>query len=106
MDQTGHNQPPIRSEFAGDADMSELIEYYVSELPEKVKSITECMASNQLDELRRLAHQMKGASGGYGFTPLGEVAGQLEHAIDANDDLQNIQQNVEELIAMCRRVSV
>ncbi|MFG0256281.1 MAG: Hpt domain-containing protein [Phycisphaerales bacterium JB043] len=106
MDQTDHNKPPIRSEFADDADMIELIEYYVSELPEKVKSLTECLETNKLDELRRLAHQMKGASGGYGFTPVGEVAAQLEQAIDGEDDIQRIQNNVEELIAMCRRVSV
>ena len=62
--------------------------------------------ANQLDELRRLAHQMKGASGGYGFEPLGDIAGQIEQAIDNESNLENIQSSVEELIALCRRVSI
>jgi histidine phosphotransfer protein HptB len=106
MDQPHQNQPPLRSDFIDDADMAELIEYYVAELPRKIESIGEYVETNRLDELRRIAHQIKGASGSYGFGPVGELAEHIVRAIDADCELESIHNSVESLVAMCRRVSV
>lgn len=97
---------PIRSEFAGDPDMAELIEYFVSELPERAAAVTECMRSRRWEDLRRLAHQLKGASGGYGFSPLGDAAAALEEDLDTQADLDAIQADVERLLTLCGRIAI
>lgn len=97
---------PIRSEFAGDPDMVELIEYFVSELPERAAAVTDCLRSERWEDLRRLAHQLKGASGGYGFGPLGDAAAALEEDLDTQADLDAIQRDVDRLLALCGRIAV
>jgi HPt (histidine-containing phosphotransfer) domain-containing protein len=103
-----HERPgaPIRSDFAGDPDMAELIEYFVSELPERAAAVNDCLRDNRWEDLRRLAHQLKGASGGYGFGPLGEAAAALEHDLDAQAELDAIRRDVDELLSLCGRITI
>lgn len=103
---------PLLSEFAGDPDMRELIELFVSEMPERVASLEALWRERQLEPLCRLAHQLRGAGGGYGFPPVSSAAGTLEEAIKSvmtaaspSTSLATVQQQVEELISICRRVS-
>lgn len=122
MSQTPHpSQPnfqpasssgPIRSEFSNDPDMREIVEMYVQEMPARVSKLQELWASQQMDELKRLAHQLKGASGGYGFAPVGTAASRVEHSLNAlsegsvNASLEQLRKQFEELLSMCRRVTM
>ena len=72
---------PLFSEFAKDPDMIELVELFVNELPARIKAMQEAIAANNLDVLKRAAHQLKGAGGGYGFPSVSAAAGRLEHSI-------------------------
>lgn len=99
------------SEFAGDDEMRELITMFVDELPERVRALRALTDSGELDGLRRLAHQLKGAGGGYGFPSLGHAAGRLEDLVGATlahadpaERLPQIRAQVDELIELCRRV--
>lgn len=94
---------PIFSEFADDPDMTELVEAFVSELPRRVTALAECLEQQQLSELQRLAHQLKGASGGYGFPTLGEAAGRVESMLKAGGGSETLRAGVEELISLCSR---
>lgn len=106
MQDPDHSGAPIRSDFSGDPDMVELIEYFVSELPDRAGAVADCMRDRRWEDLRRLAHQLKGASGGYGFGPIGEAAAVLEHDLDAQADLDAIQRDVDALLAICGRASL
>ncbi|MDD4891374.1 MAG: Hpt domain-containing protein, partial [Phycisphaerae bacterium] len=75
----------IRSEFAGDPDMAEVIDEFVARLPQTVAALSKWLANNCHEELRRLAHQLKGAGGGYGYPALTEQARKLEDAAKAGD---------------------
>lgn len=104
---------PIVSQFAEDADMRELVAMFIEELPDKVRAIERLSESRDLDLLRRLAHQLKGASGGYGFPTVGAAAGTLEGTLDqalsGTDPVQQlpaIQHQVDALISVCRRVQL
>jgi HPt (histidine-containing phosphotransfer) domain-containing protein len=99
---------PILSTYAGDPDMADLIQLFVEEIPDRARSLQEFLERQELVELRRIAHQLKGASGGYGFPTLGEAAGVLEHQLTAapTPDLASIARQVDELVNLCARVRV
>ena len=75
----------IASEFANDPDLASILDTFVEALPEKVAAMRLALGGGQHDELRRLAHQLKGAGGGYGYPSLTEAARALEAAADARD---------------------
>ena len=95
---------PLKSEFDGDAEMMELVEFFVSDLREKIEAINEAWQSEDGVRLRRLAHQLKGAGGGYGFPTITQAAGDLENDLIENQlRLSAVNEKVEALILLCRR---
>ena len=70
----------LYSDFADDPDMAELIDLFLDDLPNRVTSLRAALAAGDMAGLRRFAHQLKGAAGGYGYPTLGEAAAALEHA--------------------------
>lgn len=100
-----HTPEPLRSEFADDPEMSELIGFFVEELPERLDRLMDSWRDQRFEELQRIAHQLKGASGGYGFSPVGEAAARLENSIKTEAAMEQLQQDVDSLLNLCRRVS-
>ena len=104
------SQQPITSAFADDPEMVDLVKLFVSEMPARVEMLRACWSQQRFDELRRLAHQLMGACGGYGFDQVGDSAARLESALDelaaggAEATLQGLRTQVESLIALCGRV--
>lgn len=96
---------PILSEFADDPDMMELVEMFVAELPERVVAMKEMMTEGRIEDLARIAHQLKGASGGYGFSILGAAAAALESSLKAGDDIEAVNAQLHELVSLCERAS-
>ena len=66
-----HGSRPIKSTLSNDPDMIELIQMYVEEMPERIAELERSWQGTRLDELTRFAHQLKGASAGYGFEQVG-----------------------------------
>ena len=101
---------PIISTLASDPDMGELIQLFVEEIPERVRTLQDFWQRKDLNELKRIAHQLKGSGGGYGFASLGAAAGTLEHTLmqtpAAQPDLESIARQVDELVNLCSRVRV
>jgi len=79
------SEETIRSEFAADPDMAEVIDEFIACLPGTLEAMSESLANNGHQELQRLAHQLKGAGGGYGYPLLTEQARKLEDAAKAGD---------------------
>lgn len=96
-------ESPLFSNFATDPDMAELVEEFVGVLPERVRSIEEAVQTQDLEGLRRLVHQLKGASGGYGFDVIGQAAASLEASAKAAGSISELNSKVRELIALCQR---
>ncbi|MCA9282665.1 MAG: Hpt domain-containing protein [Phycisphaerales bacterium] len=93
---------PLRSEFAGDAEMHELIEFYLEELTRKVATIESCLKLDDAGGIQMVAHQLKGSSVGYGYPSIGEVAGELEAALrSGSKDL--VQGLTDQLLGLCSR---
>lgn len=97
---------PIRSEFASDPDMTELIDMFLQEMPDRIEAIAGALREDRLTELRTIAHQLKGAGAGYGFEPISYVAGRLETTLNSGyKDLDAIRNEVSSLIDVCRRAA-
>ena len=75
----------IYSEYADDADLVELIDEFAAGLEADVESMRKALENGDHDGLRRLAHQMKGAGGSYGYPMLTEAAKTIEEAAKAED---------------------
>ena len=75
----------ICSEYADDADLVDLIDEFAVGLEADVESMRKALENGDHDGLRRLAHQMKGAGGSYGYPMLTEAAKAIEEAAKAED---------------------
>jgi HPt (histidine-containing phosphotransfer) domain-containing protein len=102
MSESGDREA-IVSDFAGDPDMVELVEFFVGQMPERVRQLRESFDSGAIDELRTLAHQLKGAGGSYGFPQISESALHLERQSETAD-LDEIRRGLDDLVDLCNRV--
>ena len=109
--ESNHTPPtqPLVSTLASDPDMAELVQFFVDEIDERIDTIQTSAQANDITGLRTVAHQLKGAGTGYGFEPISQTAGELERLIDVTEPpavTQAIQEQVDDLIDLCRRASI
>lgn len=101
---------PLRSRFAHDPDMADLVALFAREMPARLSAIEACWNGRDLNRLARLVHQLKGAGSGYGFPDLSTASGQLEATLRAIlDDGENpasprLRTEYAALVALCQRV--
>lgn len=100
----------LRSQFGDDPEMRELVELFVSELPVRTQAISEAVNGHQWEQVKRLSHQLKGSSAGYGFPTIGVAAGNVEHllvsgSLSDQKQLDVLKTNVNELIGLCLRAT-
>jgi HPt (histidine-containing phosphotransfer) domain-containing protein len=81
-----------------------LLEKFISRLPERVSAMTRLLQEENLVELERAVHQLKGAGHGYGFTGITEIAARAEQRIRAKADLPAVKAEVDELVRLIRSV--
>jgi diguanylate cyclase (GGDEF)-like protein/PAS domain S-box-containing protein len=93
---------PLVSTFADDPEMGEIVEQFAANLPAQVEAIGAALRLDDRQELRLLAHQLKGAAGGYGFPSLTEAAARLEASLQA--EAGETQLALDALVAACGRV--
>jgi len=103
MDKQRQHSDLVVSELAGDADMVELVELFVSELPMRMAAMCEAMDRDDLQTLTRLAHQLKGSAGGYGFPAITHAAMGLEETAKATSDVEQLAKQVSELAELCAK---
>jgi signal transduction histidine kinase/CheY-like chemotaxis protein len=91
------------STLANDHDLQALVRQYVRDLPERSSAILRAFRASDVDTLTRLAHQLKGSAGAYGFPLITEAAAAVESAVVSGLDAHAIQVRAEELANLCRR---
>lgn len=90
----------IYSDYAGDDDMAELLDGFVTRLAETTARIEAAAATNDHAEVERLAQRLRGAAASYGFPAISEAAEAVEKAAKEGAD---IGARVAALGALCRR---
>lgn len=96
---------PLNSSFANDARVAKVLDRFVARLPERVNQIRECLDGGNLEALRQAVHNLKGAGSGYGFAALSEQSARTEDALRAQQSLDRIRNEVDQLVQLIRRVS-
>jgi CheY-like chemotaxis protein/HPt (histidine-containing phosphotransfer) domain-containing protein len=94
----------LRSTFAGDPDMQELLQEFVSRLPQRVERMMELLRDQEIEQLRQVVHQLKGAGGGYGFGEITHRAADVEKTIKAGAGLDAVTAQIESLVRLLQRV--
>jgi signal transduction histidine kinase/CheY-like chemotaxis protein/HPt (histidine-containing phosphotransfer) domain-containing protein len=89
---------------SANAAMRHAVVGFVSRLPARVHSLLTLSASQDMEELRRLVHQLKGAGAGYGFPNITEAAKKTESLIKATAECAAVQTAVNELIELIRGI--
>jgi HPt (histidine-containing phosphotransfer) domain-containing protein len=87
----------IYSDFSDDPDFAELIAMFVESLGAKSQMLRGLHRAGDRDGLRSVAHQLKGAGGGYGFRGMSRLAGDLQAACDA-DNIGSIKACLDTLL--------
>ena len=104
-DSSHASEKSLASNFASDPAMAELIAFFAGDLDHRIQDIRRSLEENNLDALNRLAHQLKGSAGGYGYPSIGHAAAKLEAATMQAESGQakSLQASADELIALCER---
>jgi len=68
-----------------DPDLKDLIPEFLRRKREDSTAISEALAAGDFAKIKRLAHNIKGEGGSFGFDPLSEIGAELERsASEAN----------------------
>jgi PAS domain S-box-containing protein len=81
----GERELVLVSEFYDDPDVAPLIRPFVERLAGQLTAMRKALDEHDHEELRRMAHKLKGAGGSYGFRQLTDVCRVLEDAARAHD---------------------
>lgn len=97
---------PIPSDLVrDDPSFADLVVDFVNGLGERLQTMQNAVHANDLEALRRAAHQLKGSGGGYGYPILTQHAGELEQSAKAGA-LDACTAELAELQQLCRRIVV
>ncbi len=98
--------PPeeYRSSLASDPDLSELVALFVEEMPDRVRDLQTQFQLSDWDQLARLAHQLKGAAGSYGFDQITPFAAALETTIRSGEPVVRVRDAFQQLVLACCKV--
>ena len=92
------------STLASDPDLAEIVEMFIDEMPDRIASLKSEFKTSDWNELGRLAHQLKGAAGSYGFGQITTLAASLEVAIRQSQGELAVNAAFEQLIDGCDRI--
>ncbi len=92
------------STLGADPDLGEIVTMFVEEMPDRIRDMQSQFARSDWDELGRLAHQIKGAAGSYGFDQITPFAARLERVVRNGEPMGSIQAALNELSDACGRV--
>jgi HPt (histidine-containing phosphotransfer) domain-containing protein len=97
---------PLYSTLKDDPEMVELIEYFLDQMDHRVEVMTNAWRNAEREDLRTLAHQLKGAAAGFGYQCITDAARELEQGLNQNEaDLSSLSEQVEALVQLCRQAA-
>jgi CheY-like chemotaxis protein/HPt (histidine-containing phosphotransfer) domain-containing protein len=94
------------SRLLANPSTAKLVERFVAGLPQRLEAMQEAAAKPDWNQLKALAHQLKGAAGGYGFAAVSQSAARVENAVTVNAEAAEIVKHVAVLVQVCANLRV
>jgi HPt (histidine-containing phosphotransfer) domain-containing protein len=95
---------PVRSRLAREPAVQRVLSGYVAGLARDLGLMVRHLDGGRRAELRRLAHQLRGSGGTYGFPDVSRLAMAVESACDAGEQLPRVAADVAALAGLIRRI--
>lgn len=105
MSERDLSHDPIRSAFSDRPELTEYVAEFVRDAPECAMSLCEAWRDERIEDLRKLAGQIRETGPDCGFEEIADAAAELEEAIDQQAELQRMRTAVEALVDACRRAT-
>lgn len=87
-----------------DARMAALRERFVAQTAREARAMAEHVQAQRWDAVRDLCHGLAGRAGMFGFAALGEVAREVEEAVDAGRSPVRLRTLIDRLLAEVPRI--
>lgn len=84
--------------------MIEVVQEFLDELPARLAHLQDAIERRSLSDLCRLAHQLKGAGGSYGYAQLTTLAANLEQQAKGGGDDAALRQSLDQLVDIAARL--
>ena len=95
---------PLPSTLPDEPELRAFLPTFVADLPAMVAQLAQLLNEQNLDELQRVVHKLKGSGGFYGFMPLTEAAERLEARIISAPHADSVADEIQSLIELVRSV--
>ncbi len=105
MSSTSDQSPIASTLVADDPSFADLVEEFVDGLDERLDTMRKAIEAEDFDNLRVLAHQLKGAGGGHGYQILTETAATIETHATVGGTAE-CRSGLDELTAIRSRIVV
>ncbi|MEP0846694.1 MAG: PAS domain S-box protein [Phycisphaerae bacterium] len=76
---------------------------FLAGLPQQVEALSAALAGQSIDELARIAAQLRAAAEGSGLPALRDAASDVEHGTEEPSDLAALSASVAHLVELCRQ---
>jgi HPt (histidine-containing phosphotransfer) domain-containing protein len=94
----------LYSTLGADPDLGGIVGMFVDEMPDRIAALREHFGNGDWAELGRIAHQLKGAAGSYGFDQIAPHAARLESCARGGESAETIREAYETLVNVCSRI--
>jgi HPt (histidine-containing phosphotransfer) domain-containing protein len=81
-----------------------LVEMFVRDMPTRIDQMQSYAEAGNWKEVQRIAHQLKGAAGSYGFNQVTPYAACVETLIRQQQPEDQVLEAVVSLVTVCRRM--
>jgi PAS domain S-box-containing protein len=98
------SEQAVISRVSNDPVMRDILAQYILEMPWVVSRLVGSMSRNDLKSVHSIMHELKGSAGGYGFDEISLLASAAEASIRLGADRQHVEQSVQEVVKLLRRV--
>jgi signal transduction histidine kinase/CheY-like chemotaxis protein/HPt (histidine-containing phosphotransfer) domain-containing protein len=94
-------EPILRSTYADVPVLAGILPDFVGGLDARVNAMKDALATENMEDLRRFAHQLKGAGGSYGYPSMSEAALLLETAV-REGRVQDAESLLNKVVEVCQ----
>jgi CheY-like chemotaxis protein len=103
VDSPARGDNAIRSQFADDPAIAQILGGFIGRLAGQADAMRQALGAGTWEELQRMAHKLKGASGSYGYPTLTDAAKALEDAAKAAAPIAAAAA-IERVDALCQAI--